>query len=290
MPQFCLFMKKMTYTLTLLFFLLSLAGCSKTEKKIDITDQVYIIKASNMSVSDISLTIKTSLDQQKSFTIPKNSSKDIYVHATAGEYVKFTVTKAACEYRILDSRGATIALYQSLPSSAGNTAELDFIAFAPTDQKKDFIQYKTGLAKAVGENLASRPYLLLERYYLENGTKTDNSAVQESCTYGDEYVFIPQKAEFGNFNPERMILSTVIDPNKSSCSYNAGPIVPTDISVFANGSNMVSFPIWDRLAVDGPPSSMIYRQMIVDSINSNGILTLHREVNSKKEVFVYSPK
>ena len=283
-------MKKTTYCFTVLLFFLFAAGCSKTEKKIEITDQTYIIKASNMSVSDISLTIQTSLDPQKSFTIPKNTTKDIYVHATAGEYIKFTVTKAACEYRILDSRGATIALYHSLPSSTGSTAELDFIAFAPGDQEKDFIKYKTGLAKAIGDNLTSRPYLLRERYYLENGTRTDNSAVQESCTYSDEYVFIPQQAEFGNFNPERMILSTQIDKNKSACSYSAGLIVPPDISVFTNGDNTVSFPIWDRLAVDDPPSSMIYRQLIIDSITSNGILTLHREVNSKKEVFVYGPK
>ncbi|MGN6534005.1 MAG: hypothetical protein ACTHK0_19855 [Ginsengibacter sp.] len=282
----------MTYSFTVLLlslFLLSIAGCSKTEKKIEITDQTYIIQASNISVSDITFTIKTSLDQQKSFTIPKNSTKDVYVHASAGEYVTFTVTKAACEYRILDARGATIALYQSFPSSTG-TVELDFIAFAPEDEKKDMIKYKTGLAKVIGEHLTGRPYLLQERYYLGNGTKTDNSAVQASCTYSDEYVFLPQRGEFGNFNPERMILSTVIDQNKSSCSYNAGPIVPANISVFTNGNNIVSFPIWDRLAVDGPPSSMIYRQLIIDSINSNGILTLHREVNNKKEVFVYSPK
>ncbi len=88
-------MKKISYSLSLLLFLLSLAGCSKTENKKEITDQTYIIKASN--VSDITLTIKTSLDPEKSFTIPKSGSKDIYVHATAGEYVKFTVTKAACE-------------------------------------------------------------------------------------------------------------------------------------------------------------------------------------------------
>lgn len=283
-------MKKNVYCFTLLLFLLSVAGCSKTEKKIEITDQTYIIKASNMSVNDISLTIKTSVDPEKSFTIPGNDTKDIYVHATAGEYVKFTVTKAACEYRIVDSRGAKIALYQSFPSSSGNIVELDFIAFAPEDQEKDFIKYKTGLAKAIGENLTKRPYLLLERYYLENGTRTDNAWVQEACTFRDEYIFTPQPGEFGNFNPERMIVSTIIDKNKSSCSYPAGPIVPANISVFSNGNNTVSFPIWDRLAVDGPPSSMIYRQLTIDSINTDGILTLHREVDGKKEVFVYGPK
>lgn len=283
-------MKKTTYCFTLLLFLFAVAGCSKTEKKIEITDQTYIIRATNVSVSDISLAIKTSLEPQQSFTIPKNSTKDIYIQAAAGEYVTFTVTKAACEYRILDSRGAAIALYQSLPSSAGNTGELDFIAFAPSDQDKDFIKYKTGLARAIGDNLTGRPYLLRERYYLENGTRTDNAWVQEACTFSDEYIFIPPGGESGNFNPERMILSTVIDKNQSSCSYGAGLVVPSDISVFTNGSNMVSFPIWDRLAADGPPSSMIYRQLIIDSINSDGILTLHREVNSKKEVFVYGPK
>lgn len=283
-------MKKTSYCFTLFLFLLCLAGCSKTEKKIEITDQTYIIKASNMSLSDITLIIKTSLEQEKNFTIPKNSTKDIYVRASAGEYVKFTVTKAACEYRILDSRGATIALYGSFPSSTGSTAELDFIAFAPADQEKDFMKYKTGLAKEIGDNLTRSPYLLRERYYLANGTRTDNASVQEPCTFSDEYVFTPQRAEFGNFNPERMVLSTIIDKNKSSCSYNAGPIVPTDISVFTNANDTVSFPIWDRLSVDGPPSSMIYRQLVVDSINTDGVLTLHREVDGKKEVFVYGPK
>ena len=283
-------MKKTSYCFTLFLFLLCLAGCSKTEKKIEITDQTYIIKASNMSLSDITLIIKTSLEQEKNLTIPKNSTKDIYVRASAGEYVKFTVTKAACEYRILDSRGATIALYGSFPSSTGSTAELDFIAFAPADQEKDFMKYKTGLAKEIGDNLTRSPYLLRERYYLANGTRTDNASVQEPCTFSDEYVFTPQRAEFGNFNPERMVLSTIIDKNKSSCSYNAGPIVPTDISVFTNANDTVSFPIWDRLSVDGPPSWMIYRQLVVDSINTDGVLTLHREVDGKKEVFVYGPK
>lgn len=87
-----------------------------------------------------------------------------------------------------------------------------------------------------------------------------------------------------------MVLSTVIDKNKFSCSYDAGPIVPTDISVFTNASDTVSFPIWDRLSVDGPPSSVIYRQLVIDSINTDGVLTLHREVDGKKEVFVYEPK
>lgn len=284
-------MKKMKYYFPLLLCILFIAGCSKTEKKIEITDETYIIKASNGSVNDISLTIKTSLDKETNTTIQKNDTKDIYVHASAGEYVKFTVTKGSCSYRILDSRGTTIALYESLPSSTGNTVELDFIAFAPTDQEKNIIKYKTGLAKAIGENLVGRPYLLHERYYLENGTKTDNSAVQVSCTFGDEYVFVPQRGEFGNFSPERFIFSTHIDKNKSSCPINAGLIVPNNVSIAVNGSNNISFPIWDRLAVDGPPSTMIYRQLVIDSINSIGILTLHREVsNGKKEVFVYKPK
>jgi hypothetical protein len=282
---------KMKYIFPLLLFILFLAACSKTEKKIEITDGTYIIKASNLSVNDISLTIKTSLDEKKTFTIPKNSTKDIYVHASAREYVEFTVTKNSCEYRILDSRGTLLALYNGFLSSAGNTVELDFIAFAPADQEKNIIACKTGLAKEIGENLVGRPYLLHERYYLENGTKTDNSKVQEACTYNDEYMFLAQKGEFGNFNPERMVFSTIIDKNKSSCSYSDGQIVLANLSVITNGSNNVSFPIWDRLAVDGPPSSMIYRQMIIDSINSIGILTLHRDVsNGKKEVFVYRPK
>jgi len=284
-------MEKMKYTFLFLLFILLTVGCSKTEKKIEITDDTYTISASSSSVDDITLTIKTSLETEKTYTIKNSSTKKIYVHASAGEYVKFTVTDKSCEYRISDSRGVLIALYVSFPSSSGNTVELDFIAFPPADQEKNFIQYKTGLAKAIGNNLVGRPYLLRERYYLENGTKTDNRWVQDSCTFNDEYDFLPQRGEFGNFNPERMIFSTSIDPNKSSCSYGASLIVPPNISVIRNGSDSLSFPIWDRLAVDGPPSSMIYRQLIIDSINSNGILTLHREVNSsKKEVFVYKPK
>lgn len=283
-------MKKMQYTFFLLLFILLIAGCSKTEKKIEITDQTYTISASNISVKDVLLVIKTSLDQEKTYTIPKNSTKNIYLHAAAGEYVKFTVTNNACEYRILDSRGTIIALYQSFSSSSGNTVELDFIAFAPSDQEKNIMKYKIGLAKAIGDNLLGKPYLLHERYYLENGMKMDNSAIQASCTYKDEYVFIPQKGEFGNFNPGRLIFTPAID--KSSCSYNPGLIIPTNnTSMIVNGNDTVSFPIWDPLSIDGPPSSMIYRQLIIDSINSNGILTLHRKINNtKKEVFVYQPK
>lgn len=284
-------MEKMKYTFPALLFIVLITGCSKTEKKIEITDDTYTISASSLSVDNITLTIKTSLDPEKSYTIKNNGIKKIYVHASAGEYVKFTVTNKPCEYRIVDSRGALIALYGSFPSSSGNIVELDFIAFPPSDQEKDFIKYKTGMAKTIGVNLVGRPYLLKERYYLENGTKTDNRAVQEACTYDDEYNFVPQQAEFGNFNPERIIFSTSIDPGKSSCSYGSNQVVPPNISVIKNGSDTVSFPIWDRLAFDGPPSSMIYRQMIIDSINSDGILTLHREVSStQKEVFVYKPK
>ena len=284
-------MKKMKCTFPFLLFILLIVGCSKTEKKIEITEDTYIITASSLSVEDITLTIKTSLDPEKTYTIKNTGIKKIYVHASAGEYVQFTVTKKSCEYRIFDSRGALIALHGSFPSSSGNIVELDFIAFPPADQEKNLIKYKTGMARAIGQNLVGRPYLLQERYYLENGTKTDNRGVQDSCTYNDEYDFTSQGGEFGNFNPERMIFSTSIDPNKSSCSYGASLIVPPNISVIRNGSDSLSFPIWDRLAVDGPPSSMIYRQLIIDSINSNGILTLHREVNSsKKEVFVYKPK
>jgi hypothetical protein len=289
-PETFLLMKKTSYYFTLLLFVFFIAGCSKKESKIPITDETYTIEASNLSMTDVTLTIATSMDPQKSFTIPKNSNKKIYVHAAAGEYVKFNVTKAACEYRIKDARGATIALYQSFPSSAGSTAELDFIAFAPSDTKKDFIQYKTGMAKAIGESLPAHPYLLRERYFLENGTRTDNTIAQEPCSFGDEYIFTAQQAEFGNFNPERIILYSSIDASKSACSYSASPLMPADISVFTNGSNTVSFPIWDRLAVDGPPSDMIYRQLTIDSLSSNGSLTLHREMDGKKEVFVYSPK
>jgi hypothetical protein len=34
----------------------------------------------------------------------------------------------------------------------------------------------------------------------------------------------------------------------------------------------------------------MYRQLIIDSINTQGVLTLHREVDGKKEIFVYGPK
>lgn|GEM_PF-4083166 len=282
-------MKKMKYIFPILLFILLIVGCSKTEKKIENTDDTYTITASNLSVDDISLTIKTSLDAAKTYTIPKNSTKKMYVHASSGEYVRFAVTKKSCEYRISDSKGALIALYGSLPSSSGNTVELDFIAFPLADQEKNVIKYKTGLAKQIGENLVGHTYLLRERYYLENGTKTDARWVQDSCTYNDEYEFRSQGGEFGNFNPERMIFSTDIDPKKSACSY--GRVVPSNISTVRNDSDSISFPIWDRLAVDGPPSSMIYRQLIIDSLSSDGILTLHREVSSgKKEVFVYMPK
>ena len=268
-------------------------GCSKKrENKIEITDQTYFIKASNLSLDDLSLTIKTSLENEKTVIIPKSSEKDISFLAAAGEYVKFRVTNnAACIYRVVDSKGVAIALYEGFPSSPGNTVELDFIAYAPGDTEKDFMKYKTGLAKTIGDNLVGRPYLLHERYYLENGIKTDNSWVQASCSYNDEYQFVPARGEFGNFNPQRLIFSSVINKDQSSCSYEPGLVIPTNISIVTNDNNTMSFPIWDRLAVDGPPSSMIYRQLTIDSVSSTGILSLHREAGgSKTEVFVYKPK
>ena len=286
------YQKKMKYTFTAFLFMLFAFGCSKSEKKIAITNQTYFIEASNISVENISLTIKTSLEKEKTFIIPKSSEKEISFLAAAGEYVKFTAEKKNfCSYRVLDSKRVTIALYESLPSSAGNIVELDFIAFPPDDTEKNFMKYKTGMAKAIGDNLIGRPYLLSERYYLENGIKTDNSWVQESCSFNDEYQFQTQRGENGNFNPERLIFTPVIDKSKSSCSYPAGEVIPTNsISVITNGNNKFMFPIWDRLSIDAP-SSMVYRQLTIDSINSTGILTLHREVDgNKKEVFVYKPK
>jgi protease II len=283
----------MKHTFTAFLLTLFVFGCSKTENKTEITNQTYFIQVFNPNSDNISLTIKTSLEKEKTVAIPKNSEKETEINflAAAGEYVKFRVTNnGSCIYRVLDSKGVTIALYESLPSSTGNTVELDFIAFAPGDMKKDFMKYKTGLAKTMGDNLVGRPYLLHERYYLENGVKTDNSWVQESCSYNDEYQFLPVRGEFGNFNPERLVFSSVIDKDKSSCSYGPGQIMPSNISVVTNGSSTISFPIWDRLSIDGPPSSMIYRQLTIDSINSAGILTLHRDAGSKKEVFVYQPK
>lgn len=282
----------MKHIFTAFLLMLFVFGCSKTENKIEITNQTYFIKASNLSVDNISLSIKTSLEKEKTITVPKDGKKDINFLAAAGEYVKFTVTNnAACIYRVVDSKGATIALYESLPSSTGNIVELDFIAYAPDDTEKDFMKYKTGLAKTMGDNLIGKPYLLYERYYLENGIKTDNSWVQASCSYNDEYQFVPVRGEFGNFNPQRLIFSSVIDKDKSSCSYGPGLVIPPNVSVVTNGNNTLSFPIWDLLAVDGPPSSMIYRQLTIDSISSTGILSLHREAGgSRKEVFVYKPK
>lgn len=283
----------MKNTVTAFLLMVFVFGCSKTENKIEITNQTYFIQVSNPNSDNISLTIKTSLEKEKTVAIPKNSEKETEINflAAAGEYVKFTVTNnGSCIYRVLDSKGVTIALYEGLPTSTGNTVELDFIAFAPGDTEKNFMKYKTGLAKTMGDNLVGRPYLLHERYYLENGVKTDNSWVQESCSYNDEYQFVPVRGEFGNFNPERLVFSSFIDKSKSSCSYGAGEVIPAGVSVVSNGSNTISFPIWDLLAADGSPSSVIYRQLTIDSISSTGALTLHREAGSKKEVFVYQPK
>ena len=285
--------KKMKHTFTAFLLMLFVFGCSKTENKTEITNQTYFIQVFNSSSDNISVTIKTSLEKEKTVAIPKNSEKktEISFLAAAGEYAKFTVTNnSSCVYSVLDSKRVPIALYDGF-SSTGPTVELDFIAFAPEDTEKNFMKYKTGLAKTMGDNLVGKPYLLHERYYLENGVKTDNSWVQESCSYNDEYQFRPVRGEYGNFNPERMVFSSVIDKDKSSCSYGPGQIMPSNISVVTNGSSTISFPIWDRLSIDGPPSSMIYRQLTIDSISSTGILTLHREAgSSRKEVFVYKPK
>lgn len=283
----------MKYNFISFLVMLFVFGCSKTEKKVEVTNQTYTIKASNFSVENFSLIIQTSLEKEKTVAIPRNSEKDINFLAAAGEYVKFTVTNNAfCNYRVLDSKGVTIALYESLPSSTANIVELDFIAFPTEDTEKNFIKYKTGLAKKAGENLIGRPYLLQERYYLENGLKTVNLIDQEACTYNDEYRFLPVRGESGNFNPQRLIFTTTIDKSKSSCSYGPGQLIPTNnISVLSNGNNKIAFPIWDRLAIDGPPSNMIYRELHIDFINSTGTLSLSREMgNNKKEVFIYKPK
>ena len=43
-------------------------------------------------------------------------------------------------------------------------------------------------------------------------------------------------------------------------------IIPNSISAVINSSNKITF-LLDRLAVDRPPSSMIYRKYRIDSIN-----------------------
>lgn len=281
----------MKYTAFAILFVLLVFGCTKSENKMVITDQTYIIKADNFGIVDIPLTIKTSLEKEKTVIIPANGKKDISILAAPGEYVKFTVTKVAAIYTIVDSKGVVIAHYGSFPTSTASMVELDFIAYPVNDTEKNFIKYKTGLAKAIAENLVGRPYFLRERYYLENGIKTNASWLQESCTYNDEYQFIPYPAELGNFNPERMVFTTTIDKGKSSCTYGPGEIFTNRTSVIRNEENTVSFPIWDQLAVDGSPSAMMSRLLTIDSINSSGTLTLSRETDSnKKEVFVYKPK
>jgi hypothetical protein len=268
-----------------------IAGCSRSNIKID--DQTYIIIATNFSPDqDISLTIKTSLEPEKTATIGRNTTTKIYIRAAIGEYVQFAVSKITCIYQVTDSKGTRIADYTSLPSSTGNTIILDFIAFDPKESEKDFLQYKTGLAKSVATNLINKPYLLKERYFVENGIQRNKSAVQPSCSYDDEYRFIPYPGEFGNFNPERLIFTPVINKNQSSCSYGASEIIPTNaVSVINNNTNTMNFPIWDLTSIDGAGSSMIYRQLFIDAISTDGFLTLHRDVtNSQKEVFVYKPK
>lgn len=278
------------FTLILAFFI---AGCSKTndvENKID--DQTYIISTTNFSVDqNVFLTIKTSLEKEKRYTIERDTTTKIFVRASPGEYVQFTVSNIACIYEVKDSKGTRIANYTSLPSSLENTVVLDFIAFDPNDPIKDLLQFKTGLAKLAADNLIHKSYLLKERFYLEDGIKTDNSSVQLSCSYDDEYRFIPYSGELGNFNPERLIFTSVIDKNQSTCLYGSFEVIPTNITIINNKSNTLNFPIWDPASIDGGSSSMIYRQLFIESLSSTGVLTLFRNItNNKKEVFVYAPK
>lgn len=278
---------------------LFIAGCSKSnntnkiDNQIDIDDHTYIITATSFfSDEEIYLTIKTSLEPEKKITIERDTTKKIYVRAAAGEYVQFTVSKIPYNYRVTDSKGILIADYTSLPASTNNTTVLDFIAFAPNDIKKDLLQYKMGLVKSAADNLMSRDYLLKKRYFVENGIQTDNSGIQPACSYNDAYQFIPYPGELGNFNPERLLFTTVIDKNLSSCTYGDFGIIPTnDLSIISNNSNTFNFPIWDPASIDGGDSSMIYRQFFIDSLSSIGVFTMHRNITDiKKEVFVYEPK
>lgn len=283
----------MKYTFAIFWLLLLAFGCTKNENKTDVTNQTYFLEVRNLSVGkNGSVTIKTSLEREKTVIIPENSTKRFSIRAAAGEYVTFTVsTKAWCAYRVQDSKGVTIALYESGLNSPDDSYELDFIAFPPDDPEKDFMKYKTGIARSIGDNLIGRTYLLSERYTLKDGVKTDNAYAQESCTFNDEYQFRPTRGESGNFNPERLILYPFIDKSKSSCSYGGGEIIPTNnILVVTNSDNKMIFPIWDRLSIDGSYSMMTYRQLTIDSISNTGVLTMHRLVDDKKEVFVYKPK
>ena len=283
----------MNRTCIALTIALFMAGCSKSNDTHKTDDQTYIISVTNPNVEqDISLTIHTSLEPEKNFTVKRNTSTKIYIRAAAGEYVQFTVTKAAAYYLIDDSKGTHIAEYPSQPYSTTNTSVLDFIAFDPNDTKKDILQYKTGLAKVAADNLMKRSYLLKERYFIEDGVQTDNSGAQLACTFDDEYQFIPYPGEWGNFSPERLIFTSSIYKNQSSCSYSGFEIMPTNnTSIVSNTSNSINFPIWDPLAIDGSNSAMIYRQFVIDSITPSGVFTLHRNItDNKKEVFVYKAK
>ncbi len=283
----------MNRTCRILIMILFITGCSKSSDTIKIDDQTYIITVTNFSFDqDISLTIKTSLEPEKTTKIKKDATTKINIRAAAGEYVQFTVSKIASTYLITDSKGTRIADYSSLPYSTGNTTVLDFIAFDPNDTQKDILQYKTGLAKLAADNLIKKLYLLKERYFTEDGVQTDNSGAQLDCSYNDEYHFILYPGELGNFNPERLIFTSSIDKKQSTCSYNDFEIMPTNaISIVSNVSDEISFPIWDPTSIDGNNFSMIYRQFFIDSINTSGVFTLHRNItNNKKEVFVYKPK
>lgn len=286
-------MNRIFFILIILTFSISCSKPDNTNNSDKIDDRTYIITATNFSIEqDISLTIKTSLQPEKNFTIKRDATTKIYIRAAAGEYVQFSVSKVTSFYLINDSKGTRLAEYSSLPYSTGNTSVLDFIAFDPNDTQKDILQYKTGLAKLAAQNLIKKTYLLTERYFIEDGINKDNSGAQLACSYDDEYKFIPYPGEKGNFNPERLMFTSSIDKKQSSCSYSGFEIMPTNaVSIVSNIDDMISFPIWDPTQIDGNNFSMIYRQFILDSINSLGVLTLHRNItNNKKEVFVYKPK
>lgn len=284
-------MKHANLILIVLSVIFFITGCTKTENVKKMTDDTYIIEVFNTSVEKNTIIIKTSLTPEKTFTISPNTKKEIPVRAAAGEYVRFKVSKVnGAGYRILDSKGIPIANYESLPQPVDNFIELDFIAFGVDDQEKDFLKYKTGRAKILANHLVDKPYKLRERYQIENGVKTSDANIQPLCSFDDEYTFLPYRGEFGNFNPQRLILSIVIDKSKSSCTYGAGIVVPTyGVAAFINESDVVSFPIWDRVAVDGHPSQMIFEQLSIESVNADGTITLFRMVDNAKEFFVYKP-
>ncbi|ODT35520.1 MAG: hypothetical protein ABS67_01605 [Niabella sp. SCN 42-15] len=269
-----------------------LIACSKSPNAHETPKEgeQYFIIADNLASVNGKLVFRTSVQPSKTVVLKPGESKET-VNAKIGEFVEFQVLlPGGGGVRVLDSKGITIAGFNSFAKPLSESQDLYFLAFDPNDPVKDPFRFKTGLAKEVADLILNKKLLLKKMYYLENGIETPVDT-ELDCEADNEYQISPLR-NYDHLNPAFFAATVKVTPGADNCggwpeSESQSFIHP---SLFTNASSAIAFPVFDRFSIEFPHGWHI-DNLLYDSISqTNKTITFHRMINSsgKKEIFVYS--